>query len=146
MSTKNIVVRAERFSSLTLPPNHPLITILDKLNILFLTYNIIYIPLALAWTCFMKAPAAVAISYIGDLILICSELLHLVTQFEHEFGEIETNQREITRRYFLEKNGFVKFFAMIPYEIIPLSMGAATCLDNYENATNILVIGYIFLI
>ncbi|KAJ3049937.1 Kinesin-like protein kif27 [Rhizophlyctis rosea] len=101
----------------TIPPNHPLVLLLDMLAYTTHIYNLFFIPLTLAFSCDLHTPLIHALNYTGDLILISNYCLHgFYVQFADEWGFWTKEKEDIMKDFWRRRNGWVYVVCSLPWD------------------------------
>ncbi|KAJ3337278.1 hypothetical protein HDU93_001365 [Gonapodya sp. JEL0774] len=82
--------------------------------------NMIFIPMAVAWTCDLMHPTILALFYLSDLVGLLDCIIDMSKSYRDEFGLLVTDFRKIRNEYFLKRRGWLSVLANIPWDLTPL--------------------------
>ncbi|KAJ3295540.1 hypothetical protein HK104_002556 [Borealophlyctis nickersoniae] len=109
----------------SIPPTHPIAIWTDRFVLLVHVYNLIVVPLTVAWTCALMSPTIYAFSYLGDAILLWGMGVKCFVEFDDEFGIVEKDTKAIARKWLVEDMGWLHVVGSFPWDAVVLGLAMA---------------------
>ncbi|KAL7754349.1 hypothetical protein RI367_000330 [Sorochytrium milnesiophthora] len=87
-------------------------------------FDLIYIPMLIAWTCTLATPFWIIINYLADICLLFNVCVMSMRPFRDQYGLLITYPATVRRHYFEQQWGWMKLLGSIPFDVIPLILSA----------------------
>ncbi|KXS22302.1 hypothetical protein M427DRAFT_65314 [Gonapodya prolifera JEL478] len=96
------------------------VTTFDRVSLVFQFANLIFIPMALAWTCEMLSPLILALFYLSDVVGLMDCFIDMMRSYRDDFGLLVTDFAQIRNEYLMKRRGWLSIVTTIPWDAIPL--------------------------
>ncbi|KAJ3108833.1 hypothetical protein HDU97_010105 [Phlyctochytrium planicorne] len=117
----------------TISQDSKISAIIRALAIFASIYNLISIPMNIAWTCDMATIGNITLNYILDVFFLADGICECFRQKIDEFGFPVTDPAILAKAYLFGRLGLLSMFGAIPFDLIPLIMGLPSTCNDYRS-------------